>query len=176
MESRIPTRSRSEIFSPVLEVGTPELRKRRHVTVESLDHRGLVRRARVTDQTLLDTLLADQKISPTQHAGGDALLSALVAAGATPRSPGLEPFIPAGRSNEAERGASMRILAARRGFRALRAVSKEASQACFVAVLSTDPKVWKIARHSASWVASLREGLDALARSFGIGEIHDPRR
>jgi len=144
--------------------------------VESLDHRGLVRRARVTDQTLLDTLLADQKISPTQHAGGEALLSSLVAAGATPRSPGLEPFIPAGRSNEAERAASMRILAARRGLRALRAVPQDAAQACFLAILSTDEGARKIARHSPSWVASLREGLDALARSFGIGEIHDPRR
>ena len=171
----MPTRSRSEIFSPILEAGTPELRERRSVRIEALDHRGLVQRARVTDQTLLDSLLADRTISATQHAGGEALLSSLASARAMPRSPGLEPFIPAGRANEAERSASMRILAARRAMGALRGVTREASEACLFAVLHTGPSGRRIARESAAWRASLRTGLDALARAFGISEVYDPR-
>jgi len=158
---------RFEQFSPNLECGTDELRSKRKVEIEPIDYRGLMRRARVTDQTAIDSLFLDSRITAPQHSAGESLLDVMVRSGASPRSsdPSGTNF---GTLRDAERAMSSRIMVASGAYRAL-ARSGQDSERITIIVVAHNVTV------SGDMLVLLREGLNALVTYFGTGGARDPR-
>jgi len=159
--------SRSELFTPNMERGTEQLRKKHRVDVEFIDHRGLMRRARVSDQTALDTLFLRRSISAPQHSAGESFLDVMVRSGGTPRSsdPSAVSF---GTLRDAERAMSSKIMIASGAYRALAGAGAEAERATII-VVSTDVVP------SAKLLPLIKRGLNALVSYFGTSGMRDPR-
>jgi len=159
--------SRSDQFSPNLERGTEELRSKHHVEIEPIDYRGLMRRARVTDQTALDALFLRSVITAPQHCAGDCLLEVIVRSGGTARSsdPSSVSF---GSLRDAEKAMSSRIMVASGAYRALKRAGEDASKVT-LSVVSNNHLV------KGNLLLCLRLGLDELVRYFGTYGVKDPR-
>jgi len=160
--------SRSDFFTPNLERGTPELRNHHHVALESIDLRGLMQRARVTDQCELDRLFLARTISAPQHSAGECFLDVLVKSGGTPRSSDPD-AVSMGTFRDAEGSISSRIMIASGAHQALRRASHQAQKTTIIVVLEN--KKIKSALFNA-----LYEGLDSLVSFFGTSGVRDPRR
>ncbi len=161
------TTSRSEFFTPVLERGTPELRRKHRVEAEPIDLRGLMKRHRVTDQCELDRLFLCRWISAAQHSAGENFMDALVRSGATPRSSDPD-SISFGTLRDAEGSISARIMIASGAHRALNKCSPLAREVTIIVVLE-DSKL------KSKFLDPLREGLNSLVRFFGTAGVRDPR-
>lgn len=159
--------SRSEQFTPNMEVGTEELQKKHKIEVESIDYRGLMRRARVSDQTALDTLFLRRSITAPQHSAGESFLDVVVRSGGTPRSsdPSAVSF---GTLRDAERAMSSKIMIASGAYRALAQAGAEAERATIIVVS-------EINLPSAKLLPLVKRGLNALVRYFGTSGVRDPR-
>jgi len=147
--------SRSELFTPNMEAGTEELRAKHRIEIENIDLRGLMRRARVADQTALDTLFLE------------SFLDAIVRSGGTPRSsdPSAVSF---GTLRDAERSMSSKIMIASGAYRALAGAGAEAERATII-VVSTN----KIP--STKLLPLIKQGLNSLVYYFGTKGMRDPR-
>ena len=162
------TKSRSTSnfrYENMLECGTSELREKYKVEWESLDMRGIFRRARVLDQTYVDTLFLQKKISAAQYSAAEEYLALLLKSGVFVPSPGFEEGVAMTGSDKSRAMASriMAISGARSRLR--RDVDSRARLAVDLAI-GGNLKVH---------VAPLRRGLDVLADYFGTtGEV-DPR-
>lgn len=161
------TTSRSEFFTPILERGTPELRRKHRVEAEPIDLRGLMKRHRVIDQCELDRLFLCRWISASQHSAGENFMDALVRSGATPRSSDPD-SISFGTLRDAEGSISARIMIASGAHRALSKCSPLAREVTIIVVLE-DSKL------KSKFLDPLREGLNSLVRFFGTAGVRDPR-
>jgi hypothetical protein len=159
--------SRSDLFTPNMERGTEQLRKKHRVDVEFIDHRGLMRRARVSDQTALDTLFLRRSITAPQHSAGESLLDVMVRSGGAPRSsdPSAVSF---GTLRDAERAMSSKIMIASGAYRALAQAGPDVERVTIIVVS-------EINLPSAKLLPLIKRGLNALVRYFGTGSMRDPR-
>ena len=148
-----------------MECGTEELREKHKVEWESLDLRGIFRRARVLDQTYVDTLFLEKKISAAQYSAAEEYLALLLKSGSFLASPGFEQGVTVTGSDKSRAMAS-RIMAISGARSRLR---KNASADVRLAVdlaIGANVKVH---------ISPLREGLDILANYFGTTGAIDPR-
>ena len=161
------TTSRSDHFSPNMEKGTDELRDKHSVVAEALDYRGLMTRARVLDQTSLDILFLERKVTAPQHSAGECFLDVLVRSGGAPKScdPSAVSF---GTLRDAERSLSSRIMVASGAYRVLARESKEVQDATIIVVTRN-------VRPNVKSLSLIRRGLNALVGYFGTAGIRDPR-
>jgi hypothetical protein len=161
------TTSRSDHFSPNMEKGTDELRDKHSVVAEALDYRGLMQRARVLDQTSLDILFLERKITAPQHSAGECFLDVLVRSGGTPRScdPSAVSF---GTLRDAERSLSSRIMVASGAYRVLSREPKDVQDATIIVVTRN-------VRPNVKLLSLIRRGLNALVGYFGTAGARDPR-
>ena len=77
-------------YPMILESGTDEYRSKKKVEIERIDHRGIFRRARVTDQTVFDRLFIEEKITREQFSAAEMYLELMGIAGCFLRSPSME--------------------------------------------------------------------------------------
>ena len=154
-------------FSQHVESGTPELARHHRIEIESVDHRGLMRRARVVDQHPLDGMLISRHISASQHAAGESMMD-LLALACGPRSPSLEPMV---------------IVAMRSGDTALvgrwLAISSPVESLRRHAPGSIPVIMGLLANRKPVALNALslcRRGLDVLSGHFGTWDVRDPRR
>lgn len=157
--------SRSNMFQPTIEMGTPELRAHHKIEIHPLDYRGLVSRARVVDQHEIDRMLHCELISCAQHAGAEGLLESFALA-SFPRSAELEPGIRV-RQRDGD-SAVGRWLAISAPLNALRRRAPESIRVVCALVASN-------VRVKRSDLGLCRQGLDALAKHFGTVGMRDPR-
>lgn len=164
-----PQRNRSVSLSDLIEQGTPELRSKHKVVIDELDPKGLVRRARVSDQTELDKMFVSNSIDASQHAAGVEFLSALSKSGAFIAGASLEPtsHTPAHSIGSA---IASKIMAMSAAFRRMKRDAGDESAELVMRLVGEDQKVPKD-----RWDL-LREGLDALSSYYGTGKVRDPRK
>lgn len=164
--SQTPSKS-SGRFSQHVESGTPELGRHHRVEIESVDHRGLMRRARVIDQHPLDEMLISRHISASQHAAGESMMD-LLALACGPRSPSLEPMvIVAMRSGDA--ALVGRWLAISSPVESLR-LHSPGSIPVIMGLLANRKPV------ALNELSTCCRGLDVLSGHFGTWDVRDPRR
>ena len=164
--SQTPSKS-SGRFSQHVESGTPELARHHRIEIESVDHRGLMRRARVIDQHPLDEMLISRHISSSQHAAGESMMD-LLALACGPRSPSLEPMvIVAMRSGDATLVG--RWLAISSPVESLLRHSPDSIPVIMGLLANRKPVALKT-------LSLCRRGLDVLSGHFGTWEVRDPRR
>lgn len=65
---------------------TPEQRRKFRLEEEKMDRRGVVRRYRVSDQTIFDALLVDEFIAQPQHEAADCFMETMERTGCYPSS------------------------------------------------------------------------------------------
>ena len=152
-------------YENMLECGTSELRDKHRVEWEALDLRGIFRRARVLDQTHVDTLFLEKKISAAQYSAAEEYLALLLKSGVFLASPGFEEGVTVTGSDKSRAMASriMAISGARSRLR--RDASADVRLAVDLAI-GANVKVH---------IIPLREGLDILADYFGTTGAIDPR-
>jgi len=149
----------------MIECGTEELRSKHVVEFEAIDLRGVFRRARVLDQTYLDTLFLKKQINAPQYSAGEEYLDLLLRAGAFLRSPSLEAGIDQ-TGREKSRSMASRIMAVSGARTRLR---RDAGPD---ATLAVDLAIGGNARVE---VELLKVGLDVLVSYFGTSGVNDPR-
>jgi len=147
------------------ECGTDELREKHRVEWEGIDLRGVFRRARVLDQTHMDTLFLDRKINAAQYSAAEEYSALLLRAGVFLASPGFDHgVVMTGRDKS--RAMSARIMAVSGARSRLR---KDAGTEVALAVdLAVGANV-------GVQIDLLRRGLDVLADYFGTSGVTDPR-
>jgi len=146
--------------------GTEELRQKHRVEFESIDLRGVFKRARVTDQTYIDCLFLEKLITAPQYSAAEEYMYLMLKSGAFLRSPGWEDG-PRSTGRDKGKAMSSRIMAisgARDRLR--REAGPDATLAVDLAVASDAPVS----------VALLRQGLDVLSMYFGTTGVKDPRK
>ena len=155
----------TSLFESLIECGTEELRSKHVVEFEAIDLRGVFRRARVLDQTYLDTLFLKKKINAPQYSAGEEYMDLLLRAGAFLRSPSMEAGIEQ-TGRDKSRSMTSRIMAVSGARTRLR---KEAGPE---ATLAVDLAVGGNTRVR---VDILKLGLDVLVSYFGTSGVNDPR-
>ena len=152
-------------FDGLVERGTPEHQKKNQIEVESLDPRGFFRRGRVTDQAVIDVLLLEKRINPSQFSAGEMYLELMGRAGLFLRSPSLERGT--GMTGKDVGGSiASRIMAISRARSRLRDNAEEGAAQAVEICLGSNLRVN---------LRLLRSGLDVLSEHFGIGDLPDPR-
>ena len=153
----------------LIESGTPELQGKHLVVLEdvAIDLRHSLRRARVSDQSELDKLFLERRITMKQFVAGEEYLAVLSRSGAFPQSSGFEKG-PATSGREAEGRIIGRAMLASRP---RRLVIKFCGPK---ALLVLDAAVMSSQRLSSEWVEELRKALDILVPHFRV-DAEDPR-
>jgi len=144
-----------------IEQGTPELQEKQQVVLEDMDFKSIIQRARVIDQSRLDNLLLQDRISIEQFSAGEEYLCLLGRSGAFPQSPGLEKG-PTISGREIEGRIIGRIMLISRPRHLVRKLCGDQALLLVDAAVMSNAKI-----HSGLWPL-LRSALDVLAVHFGI--------
>ena len=153
------------IFESLMECGTEELRKKHRVEFERIDMRGRFRRAKVTDQTKIDCLFLDLKITAPQYSAAEEYMDLLLKSGVFLKSPGFDSG-PELTGRDKSRSMASRIMAISGARSRLR---KDAGTE---ATLAVDLAIGANANVD---IHLLRTGLDVLVSYFGTTGMRDPR-
>tara|TARA_R110000765_G_scaffold37215_5_gene82620 strand:- start:5828 stop:6286 length:459 start_codon:yes stop_codon:yes gene_type:complete len=147
------------------ESGTPELKNHHRVKEEKLDSRGIFRRHRVIDQCLIDKLFLGGDIEMHQYAAAEMYMELLWRSGSFLRSASMERGVEV-TGGDVERSISSRIMIISRARSVLR---DKCSTGVMLAVDTCVGGNGKVR------LGLLREGLEALAKHFGVQQVRDPR-
>lgn len=147
--------SKSDGYPILVEAGTDEYQLKKRIEIEKIDHKGIFRRSRVTDQTKFDELFIEDKISKAQYSAAEMYLGLMQISGCFIKSPSLKGGVKNG-FRESANMLSAKIVA----ISSARSRLREAGEDCLIAVETC------LAKDMDVDLGLLRTGLDALARYF----------
>ena len=155
----------SSAFDRVIEAGTPEHQNKNRIQVESLDPKGYFRRARVTDQSIIDRLLLERSINPSQFSAAELYLELMGRSGMFLKSPSMERT--SGMTGKDVGGSiASRIMSISRARDKLREGAGDEAAYAGELCLGSNLRVS---------LPLLCRGLNVLASHFGIEDHPDPR-